>query len=83
MAYGLPVLSGPNIEVSHEAQVAKTRGILQVATDASQVEAWIERLIADENARDQIGEKASVFMKERLGAAERIVDFLQKELKFP
>lgn len=83
MAYGLPVLSGPNIEVSHEAQVAKTRGILQVATDADQVEAWIERLIADERARDQIGEKARVFMKERLGAAERIADFLQKELKFP
>ncbi len=83
MAYGLPVLTGPNIEVSHEARVAKTRGILQLAMDANQVEMWIEKLITDDNARDRIAEKARIFMKERLGAAERIVDYLEKELKLP
>jgi 3-deoxy-D-manno-octulosonic-acid transferase len=83
MAYSLPVLTSPKIEVSHEARMAKELGILQVAFDATQVETWIERFVEDENARNQTSEKARVFMSERLGASERIVDFLRKELKLP
>ncbi|MBU1936906.1 3-deoxy-D-manno-octulosonic acid transferase, partial [bacterium] len=81
MIYGLPVLTGPNIEVSHEARLANQQGILQIASDAAQVEKWMEAFLSDEHARHRIGEKARGFVDERLGASKRIADLLSKELE--
>ncbi len=83
MIYGLPVLTGPNIEVSHEARLAHQQGILQIARDKIQVEKWMEGFLSDELARRQVGEKARGFVDERLGASKRISDLLMKELGLP
>ena len=83
MIYGLPVLTGPNIEVSHEARLAHQQEILQIASDAVQVEKWMEAFLADENVRHRVGEKARDFVDERLGASERIADLLLEELDLP
>lgn len=80
MIYGLPVLTGPNIEVSHEARLAREMDIIQLATEATQVENWIEGFITNENARKLAGKKASDFVKDRLGAAERTANFLKTKL---
>ena len=83
MIYGLPVLTGPNIEVSHEARLAYQQEILQIATDAIQVENWMETFLTDTRLRQRIGEKAHSFVSERLGASEKMADLLLKELELP
>ncbi len=83
MIYGLPVLTGPNIEVSHEARLAHQQGILQIASDAVQVEKWMEAFLSDEHIRHQVVKKARGFVDERLGASENIADLLLKELDLP
>ncbi len=83
MIYGLPVLTGPNIEVSHEARLAHQQEILQIANDAVQVEKWMEAFLTDEHVRHRVGEKARGFVDERLGASERTANLLLKELDLP
>lgn len=80
MAHGLPVLAGPNIDVSHEARMAKLQNIVQVVTETTEVENWIDKFISDDSMRHRVGEEARVFVEERLGASAKIADFLQREL---
>jgi len=81
MGRGLPVLTGPRIEASDEARFGQAEGVLEIALDPTQVEDWIEKFIRDDDQRCRVGEKTRMLVQQRLGAAARIVDFLQKELR--
>ncbi|MFH1012000.1 MAG: glycosyltransferase N-terminal domain-containing protein [bacterium] len=80
MGYDLPVLCGPKIEVSDEARSGRAEGVLEIAVTATQIDGWIEKFIRDDDVRRRVGERTRSLVQQRLGAATRIVDFLQKEL---
>jgi len=79
MANGLPVITGPNIVVSREAQSAKTEGILKVTTGRKQVEQQLLDWFRDDHL-NQLRKRVQEFVQENAGATQRIAARLSEAL---
>jgi 3-deoxy-D-manno-octulosonic-acid transferase len=83
-AYGRPILTGPYIHNSREAQEMASGAIaLQPAPNAAVLSEKLLRLIEDEAWRGQASAAALAYLEERQGAAAIYADRLLRELKQP
>lgn len=71
--YGVPVLFGPKIENSQEARKLSELGAGIIVRNKKQVYKALRSLFSDEKVRKQKGEISISFVKENLGATEKIL----------
>lgn len=72
-AYGIPVFCGPRIERSRDAEEMHAAGGLVVVRRADELALHVQRLIADDAAREEHGARVREFVEQRTGAAGRII----------
>jgi 3-deoxy-D-manno-octulosonic-acid transferase len=72
-AYGIPVLCGPRIERSRDAEEMAGCGILAVVRTREEIAAMLERLVLDPGERERTGRAAAAFVAGRAGSAGTIV----------
>lgn len=77
-AYGLPVLCGPRIERSPDAQAMYDSGLLTVVNSASDLRTQIASIVDDDTKRATIGQKCRQFVEHRTGATDAIVDGIDR-----
>jgi 3-deoxy-D-manno-octulosonic-acid transferase len=80
MASGLAVVCGPNIGVSHEAGMAKEKGILVVTTDRKPLESQLRRWL-NEAELPSLREHVQDFVRAHTGATDRIAERLKEALR--
>ncbi len=80
MAAGLPVICGPRISVSNEAQEARVNGILRVARDTVELKLAVREWLATPMSLEGAKNSAQQFVTERCGAADTIAERLQEML---
>jgi 3-deoxy-D-manno-octulosonic-acid transferase len=79
--YGVPILSGPYIQNSHEAlEMECLGGMLFKSEDATQLKTNLELLTGDKTLRETAKSKCHDYFESRKGASERHVKFLLKYL---
>lgn len=71
--YGIPVLFGPKIENSQEAKRLAELGAGIIVRNKKQTYKVLRKLLSDEKLRKQKGEISISFVKENLGATEKIL----------
>ncbi len=78
--YGIPVLYGPRHENSQEAVELANRGGGIVVRDQQECYRVLRSLLRDFAARKEAGEIALKLVKENIGATERVLKQLEKDL---
>ncbi|PCJ80955.1 MAG: hypothetical protein COA49_06515 [Bacteroidetes bacterium] len=78
VAFGVPVISGPNIARFREAHALKSIGALQVADSVYDLRDLLEELLLKNNSAHlkDIGSSAKSWLIEQKGAAEKITSYL-------
>ncbi len=71
--YGIPVISGPNIQNSPEAEELVETGGAFVIDNAEQLYTILTSLVRDPSLRTNAGKLAGKFVEERTGATAKIV----------
>lgn len=79
-AYGLPVVCGPSIGVSHEARTASKTDILEVVRGRRQAASVYSGWLTDKDVLSGLQEEAKRFIISRTGASVRIAQRLEEEL---
>lgn len=79
--HGVPVLFGGNIHKSREAKELVEAGGAFIVTEPS-LHATLRMLFENDMLRQQAGEKAAAFVKARLGATEKILNYLSAQPQF-
>ncbi|MCE2503089.1 MAG: hypothetical protein J4G05_03375 [Chlorobi bacterium] len=82
-AYGLPILCGPKIHRSRDAVSLEEEGVVKTVENQQTLQEYLGRLIDDRTYRRELSHKAEVFVKERAGATERILDELRSRAILP
>lgn len=80
-AFGVPVLFGPRWGGSRDARLLSDADAGVSAADAAELEALLERWLADELARREAGDAAQRVVHAGLGAAERSFALLRELLE--
>ncbi|MCU7496982.1 MAG: 3-deoxy-D-manno-octulosonic acid transferase [Ignavibacteria bacterium] len=78
--YGIPVLFGPKIENSQEAQKLVKIGASKVLRDKKEAYRWLRTLLKDDGLREKMGRISSMFVNENLGATDKILKEIHKIL---
>ncbi len=76
--FGTPVLFGPKIETSREAQELTKLGAGIIVENKKAVYKNLRKLLLDANERKKLGEIAANYVKENIGATDKIVLELHK-----
>jgi 3-deoxy-D-manno-octulosonic-acid transferase len=77
-AYCVPVIAGPRIGRSRDATALGDAGCLLMIDGRDALRRTLADLVADEGRRREIGQSGCRFVRERLGATERIVSALSR-----
>ncbi|MBL0174300.1 MAG: 3-deoxy-D-manno-octulosonic acid transferase [Ignavibacteria bacterium] len=72
-AYGIPVLYGPKIQNSREAEQLREAGGGFIVQNKREAYRLLRTLLSDEDRRRDAGERAGTFVRTRAGATQRIV----------
>ncbi len=78
--YGIPVLFGPKIEYSLEAQELVKRGASHIVQNKTEAYNILHKLFKNKNYRNELGSIASKYVNENIGATERILNKIEKYL---
>jgi len=78
--YGIPVLFGPKIDNSQEAQELVRRGGGFVVGNKKNLYRRLRELLSDETKRRKAGEEALKLVRENIGATEKIISYIEKAL---
>lgn len=78
--YGIPVFFGPKIENSQEAKKMVSLGASQVVRNKKEAYRLMRSLFADAALREKMGCIASSYVEENLGATEKILSEIRKNL---
>ncbi len=78
--YGIPVLFGPKIEYSLEAQELVKRGASHIVQNKTEAYDVLQKLFKNKNYRNELGSIASKYVNENIGATERILSKIEKYL---
>jgi 3-deoxy-D-manno-octulosonic-acid transferase len=78
--YGIPVLFGPKIDNSQEAQELVKRGGGIVVRNKRELYRKLRELLGDETKRRKAGEAATKLVEDNIGATERITSYIEKVL---
>lgn len=76
--YGLPVLFGPKIYNSQEALSLIEEGSARVVHNKKEAYRILSKLITDDTYRSKLGQIASDYVKENIGATAKITDEIQE-----
>ncbi len=74
--YGIPTIYGPRLHKSREAKELADVGASVVVYDQASLHAALQKFFTDETIRIDKGARAAQYVSERLGAADRILDYL-------
>jgi len=78
--YGIPVIFGPKIEGSLESKELLKRGASKIVGSKDEAYHILRKLFEDENYRKELGSIASEYVKENIGATEKILNKIEKYL---
>jgi len=78
--YSIPVIFGPKIWNSIEANELVKRGASQVITNENEAYLVLKKLFDDDEYRSKIGTISSTYVNENLGASEKIINEIEKYL---
>jgi 3-deoxy-D-manno-octulosonic-acid transferase len=79
--YAIPVIFGPRNENSQEAQhLIKIGGGFMIHNE-SELSDYLTKFFKDENSRIAAGNIAGNFVKENIGATDKIFDYLKRSIK--
>jgi 3-deoxy-D-manno-octulosonic-acid transferase len=76
--FGIPVVCGPRIERSRDAEAMRRAGMLHVVGRPAELRAFVSTLVDDPERRRALGDATRSFVLERSGAVERIRSALRK-----
>ncbi|MCB0712783.1 MAG: hypothetical protein KDD67_10675 [Ignavibacteriae bacterium] len=77
-ACGLPLMSGPKIDRSRDAAALREEGLLKTVVEETELKAYLNNLIEDEEYRKKQKKLIASFVQERVGATEEIVLVLRE-----
>jgi 3-deoxy-D-manno-octulosonic-acid transferase len=75
--YGIPVLFGPKIENSIEAQTLVKKGGAFIVRNKQDAYRTLRKLFTDENLRLSAGQISSEYVKQNLGSTDRILSEIE------
>ena len=78
--YGIPVIFGPKIDYSLEAQELVKRGASEVVTTKQEASKVLIDLFSNDEKRKEVGNKASQYVNENIGASVKIFTEIEKYL---
>lgn len=78
--YGLPIITGPNINNSPDAIELHKIGALQIIKNEKELINWIDKLLSDNNLRTVIGEKSKRYIEENKGFSFKITKYIIEKL---
>ncbi len=76
--FGVPILFGPKIETSREAIELTERGAGLIVNNKKEAYKKLRMLLLNENVRKELGKISADFVKENIGATDKIVLELHK-----
>ncbi len=77
--FGIPIIIGQYFEKFREAQELEAEGALFSIKNAAGFETILQKLLADESYRKQVGAIASRFIADRTGATRLITDYIDDQ----
>jgi 3-deoxy-D-manno-octulosonic-acid transferase len=80
--YGIPLLFGPKIEISREAQELVKRGGAKIVNNKREAYRELKTLSSKPSERKQMGDICMQYVNENIGASEKIIDEINKLLTF-
>ena len=80
--YGIPLLFGPKIEISREAQELVKRGGGKIVNNKREAYRALRTLSSKPSERKQMGDICMQYVNENIGASEKIIDEINKLLTF-
>jgi 3-deoxy-D-manno-octulosonic-acid transferase len=78
--YGIPVLFGPKIENSREANILVEKGGAFVVGDKKEAYRVLRHIFSDDDFRKKCGNICSAFVNENIGATEKILQKIYLQL---
>lgn len=78
--YGIPVLFGPKINYSLEAQELVKRGASEIVNVKEEAAELLINLFSDDKKRAELGHKASEYVNENIGASDKIITEIERHL---
>ena len=78
--YGIPILFGPRIEVSSEAQELERRKGGHIVENTDEIYKKLQTYFTDETERKRVGDIAKKLVMENVGATEKVVNCILKYL---
>ena len=82
-AYGVPVLCGPGIGRSRDAEQMHREGALFVVRDRSELRERVRQLAEEPERREEMGRQVRAFVERRVGGSGRIIDSLRRRGLLP
>ena len=79
--YGIPVLYGPKIHTSIEAQKLAQIGAGKIITTRNETYKTLRKLFTNSAERERLGQVAKEYILENVGAADKIVEILREYFK--
>ncbi len=76
-AYGIPVICGPGIHRSRDAEEMYRDGALFVVNDGAELARQVHALVEDVAKREEVGNRVRWFVKRRVGATDRVIASLR------
>jgi len=81
--YGLPVVFGPNLDKSPEAQEMNQLNCGMIFNDDKELYNIIDSLWTDKKLYDKVSELSYEFIKNRSGATDKIIEIIKSETQKP
>ncbi len=78
--YGIPVIFGPKINGSIEANELVKRGASQIVRNSNEAHSVLNKLFSNDEFKTELGSKASAYVNKNLGASEKIFSEIEKYL---
>jgi 3-deoxy-D-manno-octulosonic-acid transferase len=79
--FGMPVLFGPELDKFPEAKEMKNAGVGFSIESQEHFNRLMMTLLADEGMRKQIAERSHAFVNKQLGATQKIMEVVKKEMQ--
>lgn len=76
--FGMPIVVGPNVDKFPEAKALQEFGGLRIVNSATEFQNSLDQLIKDSEYRNLMSKASENFIKEQVGATERVISFLNK-----
>ena len=80
--FGMPILTGPNVEKFPEAKALENAGGLIIINNDKEFNSTLKNLIEDNAKRKQMAQASVNFVQSRVGATKTIISYLEENANF-